>query len=295
MDGYVSPYELLGLVSNKCTIQDVRKAYYELALICHPDKGGNANDMRVLQAAYDWIMTQMTSIKERGGETYEEKEDNFKAFLESQVQYKVVPFTEVVQNVAGYTEELFERVYERAKDNDDPLTKQFVKQYVTNCIMYHVGRGADASIEDVVEREVKAYFAMVAKTQWSYASIQDGYGAYLDVGSGVSQPFGKTEMIVYEEPMVLPAKLGETIEQPKQLEDYTQGDMCDYRVAFKDTERPLAVLEQQHPPNTIANPLQDILEARQLDRRLDDMNLEKEDSRRSVLLRFQSQARKLAS
>jgi curved DNA-binding protein CbpA len=47
----IQPYELLG-VTMKSSLNDVRKAYYQLALLCHPDKGGNPQDMQLLHSAY---------------------------------------------------------------------------------------------------------------------------------------------------------------------------------------------------------------------------------------------------
>lgn len=274
MDDSVSPYELLGLIPNKCTLQDVRRAYRELALICHPDKGGNAADMRVLQAAYDWVIRQMTSVKENGTETYEEKESNFKAFLESQVEYKVVSFSDVIKNVTGFTEELFEKFYAKHANNEDPLIKQFVKQYITNYIMFefgHMKRDANEdNVENAVDAEIQVFFARAQNAQWSYASIPNGYGGVMKESLGSpSHHFGKVEMTIYKEPLTMPEKLGEDIEQLSQLEDYTQAAMCDYRVAYKDTVKPLASLEEQ-----VAGQQTDVqlaFDALQVQRRLDDL------------------------
>jgi hypothetical protein len=258
-DCCVSPYELLGLIPNKCTIQDVRRAYRDLALLCHPDKGGDATDMRVIQAAYDWIMLQMNSMKE--------KETSFKAFLQSQVEYRPATFAEVIQNVSGFTEDLFENLYAKHAVPQDPLMKQFVKQYILNYVMYEFGKkNINANIEDVVAREMEAYFARAQEAEWSHASIPDGYGALMDVKH--AEPFGKTEMMVYKEPLPLLSHLGESIHQQKQLEDYTYDAMCDYRAAYKDPAPPLPA-EAPHPQTNI----QDAFEALQLQRSLDDMKL----------------------
>ena len=35
------------------TLQTLRRRYYDLALLCHPDRGGSADDMRVIQRSYE--------------------------------------------------------------------------------------------------------------------------------------------------------------------------------------------------------------------------------------------------
>lgn len=44
--------ELFGLTVNS-TVADLRKRYYNLALLCHPDHGGSADDMHVVQTSYE--------------------------------------------------------------------------------------------------------------------------------------------------------------------------------------------------------------------------------------------------
>ena len=44
----INPYEIFGLCPNS-NENELRKIYYELALICHPDKGGTNEDMLFLQ------------------------------------------------------------------------------------------------------------------------------------------------------------------------------------------------------------------------------------------------------
>jgi len=50
----INPFELLG-INEKTTIKEARKAYYKLALLCHPDCGGHEDSMKVLVNAYTFI------------------------------------------------------------------------------------------------------------------------------------------------------------------------------------------------------------------------------------------------
>lgn len=77
----VNPYLLLG-VDCKSKREEVRKIFKKLALICHPDKGGDEEQMNVLNLAYKYVIEQI----EYGGHgrTMEEEEELFKKFLEEQ-------------------------------------------------------------------------------------------------------------------------------------------------------------------------------------------------------------------
>ena len=55
----IDPYALLGLTPKEATLDQARRAYYELALVTHPDKGGSASDMRVVAAAYKQVAAQL--------------------------------------------------------------------------------------------------------------------------------------------------------------------------------------------------------------------------------------------
>lgn len=57
----IQPYELFAL-THKATLQDVRKAYYDMALMCHPDKGGSAEDMQTINAAYAWLKKGLEGV-----------------------------------------------------------------------------------------------------------------------------------------------------------------------------------------------------------------------------------------
>lgn len=277
MDDSISPYELLGLIPNKCTIHDVRKAYREIALICHPDKGGNADDMRVLQAAYEWIMNQLVAIQKN--------EQNFKAFQASvRESVKVVPWSQVVEESSGLSKELFEQLYNKyseTPEDNDALTKQFVYQYVCQRIIYEM-----LSLDDI-EKEIREYLVKARDQKWSYASIQEGYGSCMSTCDDTRQSFGKAEMIVYEQPQEIPQRYGgEAIELPLQLDDYTQDALCDYKNAYKSLHEP----SQLQNDSNINFDFDDAYKMIQLQRRMDDMRLDENERTKmtSVMLRFKN-------
>lgn len=83
MDATLDPYALLG-VTIASTCQQVRKAYYELALHAHPDKGGSAEQMRIVHNAYAYVIHQIAGVNRTV--TYEDLEKDFADFCASQTQ-----------------------------------------------------------------------------------------------------------------------------------------------------------------------------------------------------------------
>ena len=77
----INPYDIMNLTSES-TLKDLKKAYYEMALICHPDKGGQEEDMIVIHNAYKYIKEQLENCENVG--TYEELEDEFTSFCKEQ-------------------------------------------------------------------------------------------------------------------------------------------------------------------------------------------------------------------
>lgn len=129
-----------------------------------------------------------------------------------------------------------------------------------------------------------------------YHCVQNGQRLLMSNDSAsdvISHPFGKTDMILYQEPEVMPDHFGAFVEQPQQLDDYSQQSLCDYKVAYKDTNKPLAPLEESYPTHPPVSPQTDVekaYEAIQVQRRLDDLNLENNESAKmkSIMLKFNS-------
>ena len=76
---YINPFHLLG-VKIDSDIKDVRRAYYKLSLICHPDKGGSKDDMIIVHNAYKYVKKQIEFSENK--ETLENIEEDFKNFFE---------------------------------------------------------------------------------------------------------------------------------------------------------------------------------------------------------------------
>ncbi len=83
MSHYINPYKLLGLNIENTSLDELKKKYYKLALLCHPDKGGNNNDMVTIHNAYLFIKNEIKLITKNQTDV-DQLEDNFKSFCKTQ-------------------------------------------------------------------------------------------------------------------------------------------------------------------------------------------------------------------
>lgn len=76
----INPFSLLG-VKTSSTISELKKNYYQLSLLTHPDKGGSPEDFQTVHLAYSYIKEQLEGVKDV---SYEELEDEFQQFCQYQ-------------------------------------------------------------------------------------------------------------------------------------------------------------------------------------------------------------------
>lgn len=230
----VDPWQLLG-VTPISSINDVRKSYYYLARIMHPDRGGNADDMRTLHEAYTWIYKQLTG-------------SSFPVTVDDPAK------TPIMEMVIGMNRDVVGDRYDELKKTDDQRTRIMVLDW----IKYAIERDA---MEGKNLREVDEYLIEsienVSKAQQSMypSSIEEGYGSlmdpcetiidmnlnYQDLQKKTCPPphilFSK-ELAVYKEP-ICPTSFNmeeETVCVPKSKDDYSGNkeklSMTDYMVAY---------------------------------------------------------------
>ena len=81
MSQNINPYQLLGLSSNS-NLKELRKSYYNLSLLCHPDKGGSNIEMNIVHNAYLYVKDQLDNCKIEV--SFETLEDGFERFCQNQ-------------------------------------------------------------------------------------------------------------------------------------------------------------------------------------------------------------------
>lgn len=98
MSDLLNPFELFNL-THESTVKELKRAYFKLAMMCHPDKGGEANAMITLVKAYKYVLEQLEHKSEK---SYEQIEIEFDRFCKEQLEIPMPSYTSI-------TDEMFER------------------------------------------------------------------------------------------------------------------------------------------------------------------------------------------
>jgi len=196
-DNVVDPYALLG-VTIASTCQEVRRAYYALALVAHPDKGGCRVQMRVVQAAYEYVSRQVAGVNR--SRTYEDLETAFADFLKAQT---LAPpcFMDIHADV-----------FDLPRFND--LWAAATAERDTDPASAPGGYGGSMAASD-----------MAASSDLQYSPV--------DAGAAV--PELPLALALFEAPLprTRPDVLARDLTAPVgPLDDYSTDAMCDYRAAF---------------------------------------------------------------
>ena len=185
----LNPYALLGVNINS-TFNELKRNYYNMALMCHPDKGGSGDDMYIVLMAYNYCKKQLEK-KEEKETTYEKLEEEFADFCKNQ-EAQLPPFNSV---------------YEETNDWIKDFNREFEGLTMNNGSGSGSSNGGSNNVGDVVMHD----------------PFKDGYGDLMDIGDEensdekpvdlidyndieeqVSSNQFKNQIVKYEEPAVLP-------------------------------------------------------------------------------------------
>ena len=110
---YINPFKLFGIDYKNIDDKELKKKYYELSLLCHPDKGGNKEDMNVIVNAYNYIKLQTENCKNI--DSYEKMEQDFEDFCKTQ-EMKTPVFYEIYKESDDYKRNIeFNKQFENIK------------------------------------------------------------------------------------------------------------------------------------------------------------------------------------
>ena len=116
----INPYNLLGINSNS-SISELKKNYYNLSLLTHPDKGGSNDDFQIVHLAYNYIKEQLINRNEKET-TYEELEEEFEDFIKKQEETKPPCFYEIFKETNDWLNEFNKKFEEQCYiDNEDNI------------------------------------------------------------------------------------------------------------------------------------------------------------------------------
>ena len=149
---YLNPYDLLG-VDYRSSLCELRDRYKNLALIMHPDKGGNKDDMIKLHQAYLYIREQLEYANH--DKTYEKLEEEFEQFCKNQEKVEVPDLLNIIHNEDF--KEKFNEKFEREKEEG-------------NCYKLSYSRGYEKEIqsEKKIEKALMIYEEPIASKYSGY-------------------------------------------------------------------------------------------------------------------------------
>lgn len=218
-DKLINPYDLLGLNIDS-SIRELKKQYYNMALLCHPDRGGNNNDMNVVCLAYNYIKKQLENVKE---DTYEELEDAFENFCKEQESKDTPKFGSIYEEtndwIVGFNKEFDKKI--NSEDNE------IVNPYDIN--PFENGYGDIMDDEHTVTEKYSA--DLIGETKNNF--IRD--------------------IVEYKEPEALPNTITHYPLDKKNIQDYSDYNkkMSDYKLAFYEPEKLKSVIEIDYPKNNV--------------------------------------------
>ena len=203
----INPYRLLG-VSFNSTVPELKKAYYQLALLCHPDRGGNSEDMKVVHKAYKYIKEQMLNANYII--TYEDLEEEFQKFCKEQ-EIKPPPFPSIFEE----TNDFVRKFNEEFESNENIINNK-----------YNPFKKGYGSLMEQTNIEETDYQKLSNPSDPSKSTIQNKF---------------TNQVIIYEEPQSLPNTYGSFLRyDTENIDDFTENNgkicMTDYLKAYAPLE-----------------------------------------------------------
>lgn len=140
----INPYELLGIdIKNKdLNLKDVKQAYYGMALICHPDKGGSDNDMNVVQQAYNFVKEQMKNNSKPTDEAIKSMKNEFDEYCKKQEE-AIPSFPDIYNDVREWQKN-FNAKFEEERQKTAGESQDSAFGYCSP--MYGYGNQMDTSV-----------------------------------------------------------------------------------------------------------------------------------------------------
>ena len=230
----INPFSLLG-VTSKSTIYDLKKAYYQLSLMCHPDKGGDSADMVVVSKAYQYVKQQLDKIKDT---TYEELEEEFQEFCKIQESEKPPSFSSIYEETQDWLDEFNKKFNEEHyKDNHKNFGKNGM--IMDNFNEYKINPFGDG-YADIMDKS--EYSNLDTNSSSIETDINNLRESEL---KPITQKFDK-QITEYKEPESLPNTVTAYPLENKEIIDYsgTTGqfkngfklEMTDYKKAYSPNE-----------------------------------------------------------
>jgi len=205
-----NPYDLMGLNTNS-SINELKKAYYHLSLLCHPDKGGNKEDMMILHRSYKFISEEF-SKRDNQKSTYQELEDEFTKFCKEQESEKPPSWSQIYHETNDWINEF-----------NNEFNNQFNKEYTW-------------------KNDLNQGYGELMETSESITDINN-YEEQVETSTKIIQHKFNREIQIYQEPESTSNFYGNQFRMDvSKITNFTgQIDeliMTDYKEAFTPAEEP---------------------------------------------------------
>ena len=227
----LNPFKLFGIDYNKFNENDLKKKYYELSLLCHPDKGGSKDDMNILHNAYNYVKEQIQNCKDI--DTYEKMEQNFEDFCSTQ-ESKMPDFNEIFKESNDYKRHIeFNKQFElKKKSRTDMINDEPESEYTES---------TDANNYEYQSFYDNGYSEFMNDSEYSDENTE--YKPDIDNKTNIFPPdkmfpnILKNQLTLYKEPESNPFGYGDNFRFDLQtVEDYSSSvnniTASDYKKAF---------------------------------------------------------------
>ena len=171
----LNPYALLGVTVNS-TFNELKRNYYNMALMCHPDKGGSGDDMHIVLMAYNYCKEQL------------EKKEAFAVFCKNQ-EAQLPTFSSVYEETSDWIKD-FNREFEGLNMNNGGSSNSN-NNSVGDVVMNDPFKDGYGDLMDIGDEE---------NADEKSVELID----YNDIEEQVSSNQFKNQIVKYEEPAVLP-------------------------------------------------------------------------------------------
>jgi hypothetical protein len=199
----INPFELLG-IDEQSTLKDARKSYYNLAMICHPDQGGDEKNMKILANAYKFVELQLKSVNNVNQNIGEDLEKEFEEF-NANIDAEILPMRD-----------LFDLAHD---DFNKKFNEKFQEEEKYQYVELVAGDPFSAGYGSLMDTDIKEEEKEIPTTRQRFSS----------------------EIIIYNDPQLLPNTYGNNLRYDiTDIKDFTENQgnlkMNDYRIAHRELE-----------------------------------------------------------
>lgn len=214
----INPFQLLGINYDSSELE-LKKSYYKLSLLCHPDKGGDKNDMIILSKAYKYAKEQITNKTEK---KYEQIQEEFDTFCKEQEEKECESFGNIYEETNEWISEFNSNFIKKQKEEQLENESDDNSKYTNNPYSLENGYG---DLMDVSTLNVED----ITNNNCLYDENNN------DIKENKNQ--FKSEIIIYKEPKTISHfKSNPFSLVDKNITDFSTEKSLDYIKAFSPPE-----------------------------------------------------------